>query len=518
MAVLDQAQHYRLIGGTLLGRGLLMAAREAFQGWLDVAEREGTPQRLIRPLNALATVDLQRKEFAAALTWLERARLIADTHAVSAREHLIIHANLMLCRAEQNVMDLAKQDALAMEALLAQLDEPELTAHSWANLSYFYCRTREWNKAVEAAQAGLRCYRMLEARGIEGGVPGLCHVNLGVAQAALGDDAAAALSLERAIDQFMAQGAISTTAYAHCELGWIYYRQDDYTQALQAGQAALERLLRHVKAADKEEVARVSWLFGSIFAAWGERNTALKFLNRAATYFAQTNSRVEWEEVFHAIGELLGRASQSGAGSQARPYLKQLDRLARVLDLVDDLESVAPHLRGHAERVAAIALLIGQAVGLTDDNLSDLHHAAFLHDSGQIAIDAEVLCKPEWALQASERELLRRHPELGDQMLRPFGFPLTVAEAVRYHHENYDGTGYPKGLSKKEIPILSRIIAIAEMYDESLTLPSPPLTHEQALQAVLDKAGKELDPALCECFADLFVVEASFTPSREELS
>ena len=175
--------------------------------------------------------------------------------------------------------------------------------------------------------------------------------------------------------------------------------------------------------------------------------------------------------------------------------------------LIEVMEDVIEDLHGHVHRVADLAVNLGLGVGLGDDDLDRLALAGVLHDVGKIHLDPGILGKPG-PLDEEERELMRRHPELGFAMTRNRMDPK-VAEAILYHHERYDGRGYPFGLVADAIPILSRIVLVADDFDAmtSVRAYQPALPVEFAVTEIRNNAGTQFDPTVVEVFLELAAVD-----------
>lgn len=167
------------------------------------------------------------------------------------------------------------------------------------------------------------------------------------------------------------------------------------------------------------------------------------------------------------------------------------------------MEDVIEDLHGHVHRVSDLAVNLGTGLALPEDDLERLALAGVLHDVGKIHLDPGILGKPG-PLDEEERELMRRHPELGFAMTRN-RLDSKVAEAILYHHERFDGDGYPFGLSGNEIPILSRIVLVADAFDAmtSVRAYQPALPVEYAVDEIRRYAGSQFDPAVVEVFLDL---------------
>jgi HD-GYP domain-containing protein (c-di-GMP phosphodiesterase class II) len=150
---------------------------------------------------------------------------------------------------------------------------------------------------------------------------------------------------------------------------------------------------------------------------------------------------------------------------------------------------------------------LGTGLGLGEDDLDRLALAGILHDVGKIHLDPGILGKPG-PLDENERELMQRHPELGFAMTRNRLDPK-VAEAILYHHERFDGHGYPFGLVGMEIPILSRIVLVADAFDAmtSTRAYQPALPVSFAVNEIRKHTGTQFDPAVVEIFLELAAVE-----------
>lgn len=163
-------------------------------------------------------------------------------------------------------------------------------------------------------------------------------------------------------------------------------------------------------------------------------------------------------------------------------------------------------LAGHSERVAGNSLAIGRELGLSHSEMRELWWAGLLHDVGKIGVSESILQKPG-PLTEVERLEVQRHSEYGAQVFAEFCSSLpSIADGIRFHHERWDGLGYPSRLSGKDIPLFARIVAIADTF-EALTGPRPYRSAMSPLQAcvyIRREAGRHFDPGLVRVFDVLF--------------
>jgi len=178
--------------------------------------------------------------------------------------------------------------------------------------------------------------------------------------------------------------------------------------------------------------------------------------------------------------------------------------LSAVRALAAAVDARDPQMRGHSEKVALCALAIGQAVGLSDEDMNTLRTAALLHDVGRVAVPDAVLGKAD-VLSEEELAIVRSHSAIGADILSKAPQLAQVAELVRHHHERYDGSGYPDGLEGENIPLASRIIATADAFDAMTSerayrcafVPS------QVVDRMRELAGKQFDPHLIDVLEEL---------------
>lgn len=224
---------------------------------------------------------------------------------------------------------------------------------------------------------------------------------------------------------------------------------------------------------------------GSIHKILGNYREALEYLTKALRCFSEIEFykqriRTSIEDIESSFLEI---ASQWGA----RVELKD------------------PYTLGHSARTTYYAFLIGKK--LMDDELSlkGLLIGGFLHDIGKLKIDNKILLK-RGKLTPEERREIEKHPVYAIEQLKNIEFPWkNVKDCILYHHEKYDGTGYPEGLKGDQIPLCARIIAVADVFD-ALTTDRPyrsALSWQQALKFIRENKGKYFDPVVVDVFTEI---------------
>ncbi len=179
------------------------------------------------------------------------------------------------------------------------------------------------------------------------------------------------------------------------------------------------------------------------------------------------------------------------------PGIEMAMRLRLTCEAHDPL--IGPHL----DRVSRYACLIGRALGLSEPELFQLHHATPLHDLGKIGVPLEILNKAG-RLTDTEMEIIKSHTVIGHRILEGSPFPViqSAARIALYHHEAWDGTGYPHGLSRTEIPLDARIVAVADVYDALMSQRAyKPAWEVDAVLAELRRLrAVKFDPDILDAF------------------
>ncbi|WP_170130926.1 HD domain-containing phosphohydrolase [Deinococcus yavapaiensis] len=173
------------------------------------------------------------------------------------------------------------------------------------------------------------------------------------------------------------------------------------------------------------------------------------------------------------------------------------------------LEARALEMAGHTDRVVARAQRVGEAMGLSLSQLGELRQGAYLHDIGKLAVPDSVLLKPG-PLTSDETAVMRTHAQRGAEIAsRIPGLTLGALEVILHHHERWDGSGYPHGLSDDEIPLLARIFAVVDVYDAltSERVYKKAWSSTEAIEELKRQAGCQFDPAVVDAFVKLTAPE-----------
>jgi HD-GYP domain-containing protein (c-di-GMP phosphodiesterase class II) len=191
-------------------------------------------------------------------------------------------------------------------------------------------------------------------------------------------------------------------------------------------------------------------------------------------------------------------AVRSARESLQGAYVEFVGSLANALDARDRYTS------GHSHRVSQFSCATAAAMGLSPDVVERIRIGALLHDIGKIGIADSVLQKPG-RLTDEEFDIVKQHPVIGRRILEGVGGLAPYIDAVELHHENWDGTGYPKGQSGEETPVDARIIHVSDAYDAMTTSRSyrRGMSHEQAIRELITYAGRQFDPRIVELFVSL---------------
>lgn len=178
--------------------------------------------------------------------------------------------------------------------------------------------------------------------------------------------------------------------------------------------------------------------------------------------------------------------------------------MSAIVALAAALDARDPYTYGHSQKVAKYAVMLGEAIGIDPERLSALKTAALLHDIGKIGIPDHLLLKPQ-RFNDDEKKEIQKHSTLAVSILKHIPSLSNLLPHIVHHHERFDGTGYPDGIKGEDIPLESRILAIADSYDAMTSLRPyrPALEIQDAIAELRQCAGTQFDPELVKVFCKL---------------
>lgn len=182
--------------------------------------------------------------------------------------------------------------------------------------------------------------------------------------------------------------------------------------------------------------------------------------------------------------------------------------------IIEALDAKDSFTLGRSRRVTFFSMKMAQKFHLPPEEIGKLELAGLLHDIGMIGVSEDILNKTE-ALTLDEFEIVKKHVNYGVKILEDIKQLRDVVEIIKCHHERYDGTGYPQGLKKDEIPFNARIITIADAYDSMVSHRSyrNGLAHEEALKRIEEQSGRQFDPTIVQCFK--YIINEALEEIRE---
>lgn len=178
-------------------------------------------------------------------------------------------------------------------------------------------------------------------------------------------------------------------------------------------------------------------------------------------------------------------------------FLDTITALAKLIEAKDKYTS------GHSQRVTEYSLLIAKKLNLSKKEIEMIKFCGLIHDIGKIGINESILQKPS-KLTNDEYANIKTHPIIGENVVKHINFLREGLPIIRNHHERYDGKGYPDGLKGKEIPLLARIVAVADAFDAMTSERSyrKAFSLQEAIKELKENAGTQFDPQIVKIFID----------------
>jgi len=255
---------------------------------------------------------------------------------------------------------------------------------------------------------------------------------------------------EAALRIFDRLGTRLDKADAYKVIGRVYRETGQLALAEARLTAAIELAVSTDSVLSEAEASRELAL---LYQVMGRNQEALRFLGAAHRLFGRLDARLDLVDVARRVQRL------------------EDTYLAVVRDWGQSIESADSYTFGHCERVAGYALSVAQALGMDEAQQTTIRIGAYLHDLGKVRVPHEILNKAG-PLSREEFEIIKQHPVWGVELLATVDFPWDIKPIIRWHHEKYDGTGYPDRLRGDEIPLAAQVICIVDVYDALTTTRS----------------------------------------------
>lgn len=285
-----------------------------------------------------------------------------------------------------------------------------------------------------------------------------------------------------------------------------------------AGQAAMQRIMVHIEDLRRSEhqFVRADLLEGEEFVSYfGVPLIAKGLVKGVLEVFHRSHLEPdqEWLDFLHTLAgqaaiaiedaQLFRNLQQSNI-ELLQAYDATIEGWSRALDLRDK------ETEGHTQRVTEMAMMLGQKLGLNDQDLKYMRWGGLLHDIGKMAVPDRILLKPD-ELTSEEWEIMKQHPSFALQMIAPIQYLKPALDIPYCHHERWDGSGYPRGLKQEEIPLAARIFTIADVFD-ALTSDRPyrtKWTEADAVEYIREHSGSFFDPKIVNVFLQMMEANQS---------
>ncbi|HET7622640.1 MAG TPA: HD domain-containing phosphohydrolase, partial [Gemmatimonadaceae bacterium] len=327
-------------------------------------------------------------------------------------------------------------------------------AIAYHNLGMISADQRLWDDADRYFTASAEIAR----RNGEVRLEGLCLLNHCEVHLARQHYDLAKQSAEDALAIFDRLDARLDKADAYKVLGVVYRDTGRHALAESRLTAAIDLSVSTGSVLSQAEATRE---LARLYQAMGRNQEALTLLNEAHSLFEHLDARVDMFDVLAKRGKL------------------EDTYLAIVRNWGQSIESADSYTHGHCERVAGYGLEVARELGFDETALTTIRLGAYLHDLGKVKVPHEVLNKPG-SLTREEFEVMQMHPVWGIELLENVEFPWDIKPIIRWHHEKYDGSGYPDRLKGDEIPVNAQVICIVDVYDA--------LTTTRSYRKALDKS------------------------------
>jgi putative nucleotidyltransferase with HDIG domain len=429
-------------------------ARDLCKRSREIATRHGLTVLAAEAINALAGFDFESGAIEAAREGFYEALALGGTNAQlrgRIEQNLGILANMQGALAE--AMAHYQQSLIACDAV----GDDRGRAIAYHNLGMVSADRELWEDADRYYQ---QCLAVAQAIG-DVHLQGLGLLNHSEVHLARQRYDLARQNAEAALAIFDRLGSKLDKADAYKVIGRTYRETGRHALAEARLRSAVDLAVATGSVLSEAEASRELAL---LYQAMGRNQEALSLLNAAHRLFTRLDARVDLVDVSTKVHRL------------------EETYFAVVRDWGQSIESADSYTFGHCERVAGYAVAVARRLGLDDGQQTTIRLGAYLHDLGKVKVPHEILNKPD-RLTDEEFRLIQMHPVWGVELLATVEFPWDIKPIIRWHHERYDGTGYPDRLRGDEIPLSAQIICIADVYDALTTTRSyrPALSRPEAL-------------------------------------
>lgn len=432
-------------------------ARELCRRSHTVARDAGNSLLAAEALNTLGGIDLETDAVAAARqNFLRALELGGQSRELRAR----VEQNLgILANIQGDFDEAVARYRRSLEAYRASNDE-----HGCAIAYHNLGMASVDRQQLDEAERYFRESHAIAERAGDGYLAGLCLVNHAKVHVARGRYEDARDNAEAALAIFERVGVGSAKADAYRVIGMVYRDTGRIALAEARLRAAIELA---VGAGAILNEAEASQELAILYQGMGRNQEALALLNAAHALFGRLDARVDLVHVDGKVAEL------------------EATYLAVVREWGQSIESSDTYTFGHCERVARGGVAVARALGLDEHAQTTVRIGAYLHDLGKVRIPHGILSKPG-PLTRDEFEVVQMHPIWGIELLAGVEFPWDIKPIIRWHHERYDGTGYPDRLRGDEIRLSAQIVGIADVYDALTTARPyrPAFSHAAALAKI----------------------------------
>jgi len=438
-------------------QGASADARDLCRRSFEVAQRAGDDVLAGEALNTLGGIDLETDAVAdARRNFLAALKLGGRSRALCAR----VEQNLgILANIQGDFHEALGRYERSLEAYRAADDEHGC-AIAYHNLGMastsggrFDDAERYFQKSLEIAQ-----------RTGDTHLKGLCLVNHAKVLIAQGQPDQACDNAQAALSVFDQLGVERAKAGAYLVLGIVNREAGRFALGESQFQAAIELAVRSGSALNEADASRELAL---LYQATGRNQDALRLLHAAHRLFGRLDARRDLVHVDSKVAEL---------EAAYREVVREWGQ---------SIESSDTYTFGHCARVAHYSGAIARALGMDEEAQTAVRLGAYLHDLGKVRVPHEILRKPG-PLTEEEFAELKRHTVWGIELLAGVEFPWDLKPIIRWHHERYDGTGYPDGLRGDEIPLSAQVVGIADVYDALTTERpyAPAMSRREALATI----------------------------------